>query len=47
MPYEPLSSGPDAFKASVMIKAGAMTIALSNSVSDDLLSRIMREASHA
>ena len=46
MPYAP-SSGLESFKASVMIKAGAMTIALSNSVSDDLLARIMREAGHA
>ena len=47
MPYEPSSTGLDSFKASVMIKVGSMTIALSNGVSDDLLARIMREASHA
>ena len=47
MPYEPSSSGLESFKASVMIKAGAMTIALSNNVSDDLLVRIMREVGHA
>ena len=47
MPYEPSSSGRESFKASVMIKAGAMTIALSNGVSDDLLTRIMREVGHA
>ena len=47
MPYEPSSTGLESFKASVMIKVGSMTIALSNGVSDDLLSRIMREASHA
>lgn len=38
---------PETIKPTAVIKTATMTIALSNDIADDLLSRILREVSHA
>ena len=38
---------PEAIRPTAVIKTATMTIALSNDIADDLLSRILREVSHA
>jgi hypothetical protein len=38
---------PETIKPTAVIKTTTMTIALSNDIADDLLSRILREVSHA
>ena len=38
---------PENIKPTAVIKTATMTIALSNDIADDLLSRILREVSHA
>lgn len=40
-------TSPDTIKPTAVIKTTTMTIALSNDVSDDLLSRILQEVRHA
>jgi len=45
---KPLSDNiPEAIKPSAVIKTATMTIAVSNDIADDLLSRILREVSRA
>jgi putative transposase len=38
---------PETIRPTAVIKTATMTIALSNDIADDLLSRILREVSHA
>jgi len=38
---------PENIKPTAVIKTATMTIALSNDIADDLLSKILREVSHA
>jgi hypothetical protein len=38
---------PETLKPTAVIKTATMTIALSNDISDNLLSRILKEVSHA
>lgn len=42
-----LEKNMDIFQASAVIKTPTMTVALSNGISDTLLSRILQEVSHA